>query len=255
MLSNWALPPVIFASGTSTGHLGLTVDPAALDASAALGALVLLDPPTRRKSLDLLRGVVEVGDVLCRYRVEGVFDSSYSLALVNRQLAMALDARGDGDVSLATFEQVDPAGWSALPVAERDRVQALWAKSAVNISAPDVALRNAWPPAVQGMRGHLRVLANYHWEARFLTAKQFNRTLDLITVGSSQTAAFLEDAGVKVPMAVVGDGVDHRRDLACGAPAALPDGFNFLHISSCFPRKAAMSFWLLLAKRLGVKPV
>ena len=98
VLSNWALPPVIFASGASTGQLGLTVDPSAVDASAALGALVLLDPPTRRKSLDLLRGMVAVdavGDVLCRSRVEGVFDSSYSLALVNRQLAMALDARGE----------------------------------------------------------------------------------------------------------------------------------------------------------------
>ena len=248
VLSNWALPPVIFASRASTGQLGLTVDPSAVDASAALGALMLLDPPTRRKSLDLLRGMVAVdavGDVPCRSRVEGVFDSSYSLALVNRQLAMALDARGKSDVSLATFEQgAEPSlDWSALPVAERDRVQALWAKSAVNTSAPDVALRNAWPPAVQGMRGHLRVLANYHWEeTRFprAFAKQFNRTLDLITVGSSQTAAFLEDAGVKVPMAVVGDGVDHLREISPAAlPAALPEGFNFLHVSSCFPRKAA----------------
>ena len=154
VLSNWALPPVIFASRASTGQLGLTVDPSAVDASAALGALMLLDPPTRRKSLDLLRGMVAVdavGDVPCRSRVEGVFDLSYSLALVNRQPAMALDARGKSDVSLATFEQgAEPSlDWSALPVAERDRVQALWAKSAVNTSAPDVALRNAWPPAVQ----------------------------------------------------------------------------------------------------------
>ena len=71
---------------------------------------MLLDPPTRRKSLDLLRGVVAVGEVPRHSRIEGVFDSSYSLALVNRQLAMALQAHGDSDVSLATFEQgAEPA--------------------------------------------------------------------------------------------------------------------------------------------------
>lgn len=244
VLSNWALPPVIFASGASTGQLGLTVDPAAIAASAALGALVLLDPPTRRKSLDLLRGVVAVGDVPCRSRVEGVFDSSYSLALVNRQLAMALDARRNSDVSLASFEQgLEPnLNWSALPAAERGCVQALWAKTEVQTSAPDLALRNAWPPVVQGMRGHLRILSSYAWEeTRFPRefAKQFNRTLDLITVASSQTAVFLEDAGVNVPIAVVGHGLDHLRELSDATlPAALPDGFNFLHVSSCFPRKA-----------------
>ena len=243
-LARWALPPIIFSSGVSAGQLGLSVDPAALDACAALGALLLLDPPTRRKSLDLLRGVAGQGDMPLRCRVEGVFDSSYSLALVNRQLAMALDARSGNDVSLTTFEQgLEPSlDWPALPIAERSRVHGLWARGEAQVSAPDLALRNAWPPAVQGMRGHLRILANYHWEeTRFprVYAKQFNRTLDLITVGSSQTAAFLENAGVKVPMAVVGDGVDHLRDLSPATlPAALPKGFNFLHVSSCFPRKA-----------------
>ena len=167
MCSQTGPPPVIFASRASTGQLGLTVDPSAVDASAALGALMLLVSPTRRKSFDLLRGMVAVdavGDVPCRSRVEGVFDSSYSL---RKRIAsqMALDARGKSDVSLATFEQEQSPAWIGQPYPlPRDRVQALWAKSAVNTSAPDVALRNAWPPAVQGMRGHLRVLANYHWE-------------------------------------------------------------------------------------------
>lgn len=244
VLSNWALPPVIFSSGASTGQLGLTVDPAAIDASAAVGALLLLDPPTRRKSLDLLRGVVAGDDAPFRSRVEGVFDSSYSLALVNRQLAMALDARGNSDVSLASFEQGSEPNlnWPALPAAERGCVKALWAKTEVQTSAPDLALRNAWPPVVQGMRGHLRILASYAWEeTRFprIFAKQFNRTLDLITVASSQTAVFLEDAGVNVPIAVVGHGLDHLQGLSAATlPVELPDGFTFLHVSSCFPRKA-----------------
>jgi glycosyltransferase involved in cell wall biosynthesis len=91
------------------------------------------------------------------------------------------------------------------------------------------------------MQGRYRVLANYHWEETVFPAafaEQFNRTLDLITVGSEQTRRFLADAGVNVPMAVVGDGVDHLPVAPDEVlPVALPSGFRFLHVSSCFPRK------------------
>ena len=49
----------------------------------------------------------------------------------------------------------------------------------------------------------------------------------------------MEDAGVKVPIAVVGNGVDHlTRRKPAKPPQKLPGGFRFLHVSSCFPRKA-----------------
>ena len=244
LLARWAIPPLILSDGSSVGELGVTVIPNEVAAVAAMAALLITDPPTRRKSLDLLRGSPCHRKTSVRCQIEGVFDSSYSLALVNRQLAISLDRDASIDASLLTYEQgLEPElQVASLSVKDRELIGGLWAKSDVVTSAPDIALRNAWPPVVRGMRGHLRVLANYHWEeTRFpgMFARSFNNTLDLITVGSSQTAKFLVDAGVNVPIAVVGDAVDHIADRTpAPPPEMLPEGFRFLHVSSCFPRKA-----------------
>lgn len=243
VLEAWAIPPVIISSAQGGGSVALTVSPHDLEQLAESCLLLLTDPSTRRMSLDRIRGSLGKKSVAAHWRVEGVFDSSYSLALVNRRLAMALDADDLLNVSLLTYEQgQEPVlSLAGLRSDEQEAVRALWRKSSESYGAPDLALRNAWPPVVQGMRGHIRVLANYHWEeTRFPLefAKAFNRSLDLITVGSGQTAQFLEDAGVDVPIGVVGDGVDHLPQDVKAPPHPLPEGFRFLHVSSCFPRKA-----------------
>ena len=243
ILDAWAIPPVVISDAYGGGSLALTVRSQEPGRLAEACALLLTDPPIRRNSLDKIRGSLNKKSVAIRWRVEGVFDSSYSLALVNRHLAMALSAGESRAVSLLTYEQGPQPDLplAGLPYDDQQLVRSLWEQSNVLDGAPDLALRNAWPPVVQGMRGHMRVLANYHWEeTRFPMefAKAFNRSLDLITVGSSQTAQFLEDAGVDVPIAVVGDGVDHMCGEAKKPPQPLPEGFKFLHVSSCFPRKA-----------------
>ena len=174
------------------------------------------------------------------FRVEGVFDSSYSLAIVNRRLALALQDEGE-TVSLYSYEQGEhpqPA-WHAVEAS--DRLQAMWALGQLPCH-PAVSLRNAWPPVVRDMRARRRVLASYAWEETSFPrafAEEFNLTLDLITVVSTQTAQFLRDAGVHTPLAVVGNGVDHLLDVQpepVPRPLA-PARFRFLHVSSCFPRK------------------
>lgn len=173
-------------------------------------------------------------------RVEGVFDSSYSLAIVNRQLAMALQDRGE-EVALYTYEQ----GTEPQPVWHNveypERIKAMWLLGQSPLP-PAVALRNAWPPLVRDMRGRRRVLASYAWEETSFPsvfANDFNLTLDLVTVVSSQTARFLRNAGVTTPIAVVGNGIDHMQDVHAEAlPRPLSSAtFRFLHVSSCFPRK------------------
>lgn len=174
------------------------------------------------------------------WRVEGVFDSSYSLAIVNRRLALALSDAGER-VSLYTYEQGEnpqPA-WHA--VEEPERMQEMWQLGKLP-HHPAVSLRNAWPPVVRDMRARRRVLASYAWEETAFPvafANEFNFTLDLITVVSRQTAQILRDAGISTPMAVVGNGVDHLLGISPEPlPRALPAArFRFLHISSCFPRK------------------
>jgi glycosyltransferase involved in cell wall biosynthesis len=245
ILRRWAIPPVVLTTKPGDGAHTIQVGPTDPFAIAGCCALLLTDPPSRRRSLDLLASWQPyMSFPLGPWRVEGVFDSSYSLALVNRQLALALERSTGGHAQLLTFEQgAAPAiNTAGLLPATQHLVETLWQKTVDAKGAPLVALRNAWPPTVRGMRGHLRVLANYAWEeTRFPThfVSEFNETLDLITTVSTQTARFLEDAGVRVPIAVVGNGADHLENQPSAEPPhELPGGFRFLHVSSCFPRKA-----------------
>lgn len=60
------------------------------------------DPPTRRRTLDG-EPFGSLRDLTRTWRVEGVFDSSYS-SIVNRHLAMALQDTG-APMALYTYEQ------------------------------------------------------------------------------------------------------------------------------------------------------
>lgn len=237
-LSQCHVPAVVVLSEGSHSWEGAGIGVAGASTRELAGLLLLLatDPPLRRRALPAPGGAAPFV-----YRMEGVFDSSYSLAIVNRRFAMALEDLGK-DVALYTYEQgADPQPcWNA--VEEPARLQKMWALGK-SPKPPAVALRNAWPPAVRDMRAARRVLGPYGWEETAFPAQyaeDFNRTLDLITTLSAQTARLLRDAGVRVPIAVAGAGVDHLLDIPpAPLPCALPPGFRFLHISSCFPRKGA----------------
>lgn len=242
-----ALPPLLL--GDADSPRALVVSAGDAERTAACVWLLATDPPTRRRSLDALyaqsAGSAAAGPLPECWRVEGVFDTSYSLAAVNRQLALALAAQlAEAPVGLLSFEQGAQPVFDFSRIEHGECLEPLWQAGQLPDPVPQVALRNAWPPQVWGMQGRYRVLANYAWEeSRFPAAfaLQFNRTLDLITVVSEQTRRFLVDAGVNVPIAVVGNGVDHlgaADDAAAPLPCSLPEAFRFLHVSSCFPRKA-----------------
>ena len=175
-----------------------------------------------------------------RWSVQGPFDSSYSLAIVNRELARALVRAGEA-VTLTSHDgpgrfAPDDGFLDANPdIASRVD----WDGAG---PCPDVCLRNQYPPHVADMRGRLRVLANYAWEESSFPANwvdEFNASLDLLTVTSTYVAKVLRDNGVHVPIRVVGNAVDQV--LAGDAPPPAvrdaPGPFRFLHVSSAFPRK------------------
>ncbi|QTI81135.1 glycosyltransferase (plasmid) [Roseomonas marmotae] len=183
------------------------------------------------------------------YRIEGPITSSYSLAIVNRELGLALTRAGE-PVAFRSTE----GGSGDFPPAPEELV-ALPDVAARMVEASDIAgddtsvvLRNLYPPYVEGIRpAGLRGLACYAWEEsgfpRF-HAEAFNRNLDLITVTSAHVAKVLRDAGVHLPVRVVGNGTDHLQrgaapDLAAAEAllAGRAPGFRFLHVSSALPRK------------------
>ncbi|MEM6973284.1 MAG: glycosyltransferase [Pseudomonadota bacterium] len=211
--------------------------------------------PPSPYALDRARGSDDPLAALKGKRVffDGVFLGDYSLAIVNRQLARALLAAGI-DVSIYSDEEgldSDPH-LAAMPDVAAQRLAAPPARDSV-----DIHLRNTWPPRADDMIGRLNAYVCFAWEESVVPSamvKHFNAHLDLMLV----TASFVEEAfrrsGLTVPMAVIGNGVDHLTQSSDETPEAgdtragqgtTPDGLGeiakrrILHVSSCFPRKGA----------------
>ena len=210
--------------------------------------------------------VPEIKNRTIDYRIEGPFTSSYSLALVNRELGLALSRAGK-NVELRSVE--GEAGQFAPDerfLAANPGVAALSAHSSapgIEAAPADVCLRNMFPPRPDDIRAaRIRGLACYAWEETGFPrtyTEAINRSLDLVTVTSSHVKQVLQDNGVYTKIAVVGDGTDHLKRATAPPSQALVaaslkfdiQGFRFLHISSCLPRKGVdilLKAWAQLSK-------
>jgi glycosyltransferase involved in cell wall biosynthesis len=174
------------------------------------------------------------------YQIEGPFDSSYSLAIVNREMACALNRIYPNKIALHSTEGHGDFEPNPRFLAGHPEVNALWQKSKGGLQ-PRVVTRNLYPPRVTDMKGNINILNNYAWEESAFPPDyilEFNRMLDGITVVSDFVKKVLIDNGVKIPVKTIGNGVDHicsvkskKFSLKCTSD------FKFLHISSGFPRK------------------
>lgn len=186
---------------------------------------------------------VHTGSTQPSWQIEGPYDSSYSLAIVNRELARGFQKIGQA-VALRSHEGHGDFMPNAQVLVEHPDL-AVMAKAAQNKStAQDVAMRFCYPPHTDDMPARIKVLHSYCWEETGFPndyVEEFNQRLDLITVASGFVKKVLRDSGVVVPIAVTGLGVDHLLSTVAHAPDqayfAQTRRFRFLHISSCFPRK------------------
>jgi glycosyltransferase involved in cell wall biosynthesis len=175
------------------------------------------------------------------WRIEGPFDSTYSLALLNRETSRALSALGHKVILHSTEGPGDFAANAQFLKVNPD-VDAMHRRV---IDYPhhtaDVVSRNLYPPRVADMEGQLNLLHHYAWEESgfpSLWVADFNGHLDGITCLSTHVEKVLIDNGVHVPMTVSGAGVDHwERIVAADSFRIEARTFRFLHVSSCFPRK------------------
>lgn len=177
------------------------------------------------------------------WRIEGPFDSSYSLALLNRETALALDDLGH-QVSLHSAEGAGdfPPNKDFLranPDIARIHAQSL----ALSSAEADVTSRNLYPPRVADMDCRMNLLHHYAWEESGFPQKwveNFNEHLQGVTCLSNHVGKIMIDHGVTVPMSVSGCGVDHWERIAPDECYRIKGkSFRFLHVSSCFPRKGA----------------
>ncbi len=175
-----------------------------------------------------------------KWRIEGPFDTSYSLAILNKNYALAMHNLGQ-NVSLHCTE--GPGDYEPNPIfLERNKVlKNLYHKSIESNQELFICSRNLYPPRVNDSKGVINLLHSYGWEESmfpYAWVKNFNTYLDGMTVMSTEVKKILIDNGVHVPISVCGVGVDHIDQIDASSINLLDTNkFTFLHISSCFPRK------------------
>lgn len=170
-------------------------------------------------------------------RIEGPFDSTYSLAIVNQNIALSL-SENDFLVSLYSTEGHGDFQPSQEFLEQNPAIDKLY-KTELNFV--DATLRNLYPPRTNAMLGSHKIIGPYGWEeSEFLSefVWQFNSRLTLLFCMSNYVKNLMVNNGIKIPLVVTGLGVDHIFDTT-SVPLSfeLPNGFKLLHISSAFPRK------------------
>jgi len=172
-------------------------------------------------------------------QIEGPFETSYSLAVLNRELALALDRSGV-EVTIHATEGYGDYVPTPEDLRAHPRAAALFEASA-DVPYPDVTIRQMYPPRVHDSRGGL-TFQYFGWEETGLPAsyvREFNAHLDGIGTMSTFVKDVLRANGVTVPIDVMGVGVrPPSRDAVVTAPECRDlRNHTFLHISSAFPRK------------------
>lgn len=175
------------------------------------------------------------------WRIEGPFDSSYSLALVNRETARAMAGLG---WSVALHSTEGPGDFPANPdfLAANPDLAAMHELAANDDHKRSFAVsRLLYPPRVADMAGPIKALHHYAWEESGFPhawVDDFNSSLTMLAALSIHVEKIMVDNGVSVPMAITGNGVDHwDRIKADDSYRIEARGFRFLHVSACFPRK------------------
>jgi glycosyltransferase involved in cell wall biosynthesis len=179
-------------------------------------------------------------DLPIRVQVQGPIESSYSLAILNREAAFQLSTQTDFDVSVYPTE--GPGDYSP----ELDELKGipglteLYEKGLMT-SYPDVVVRQMFPPRVKDTTASL-TLQYFGWEESLIPAefvKDFNEHVHRVMVMSNFVKDALRDSGVTIPIDVVGVGVRTPRSDETVVIEELRTlkRTRLLHIGSAFPRK------------------
>ena len=175
------------------------------------------------------------------WRIEGPFDSTYSLALVNRETARAM---ADFGWTVALHSTEGPGDFPPDPAFLKDNpdLAAMHQRAAKGSQKHSFAVsRLLYPPRVADMGAPITALHHYAWEESGFPhawVDDFNASLTMMTTLSTHIEKIMVDNGVSVPLVTSGCGVDHWERIVPD-PGYRVDArdFRFLHVSSCFPRK------------------
>ena len=175
-----------------------------------------------------------------RVQVQGPIESSYSLAILNREAAFQLAT--DKALAVSVYPTEGPGDYPP----DLDAISSIPGLSSMfdcgrSTSYPDVIIRQMFPPRVRDTTAGV-TLQYFGWEESLVPqefAHDFNQHVQRIMTMSSFVKDALVDSGVTIPIDVVGVGV---RPPVTNPQAEIPELKDvkrvcLLHISSAFPRK------------------
>ena len=192
------------------------------------------------RELEARKGYDLLADTRVRkLQIQGPFESSYSLAQLNRFLAESLYELGE-DVSIHCTEGPGDYTPAEKDLADKPLARYLWERE-FDFGIPDVAIRQMFPP----MGTYLTAQYNFQyfgWEEDRVPAEYiawFNQNLDGIGTMSDFVTDTLIRSGLTIPVKTMGVGVRLPENYESMAPYPLKTKkkTRFLHISSAFPRK------------------
>jgi glycosyltransferase involved in cell wall biosynthesis len=171
-------------------------------------------------------------------QIEGTYENQYSLSIVNKALALALQNYLGANVKIdATtyhydyMKSYEPIDTDIRPMVNKQ------------LDEIDITIRNIFPPYTTGMLGYHKIMGPYAWEETKFPkefVEWFNTKLTMIFAVSTFVKQILEENKVNIPIKVIGNIVEDILSLeALPLKYKLPNKFKILHISSCFPRKGA----------------
>ena len=173
------------------------------------------------------------------YIVEGPCETSYSLAIANRTLALGLAEFNQNRVTLAPMGGATNYRFSETGLHDYPEIAPLLEPPPFDAEATIVSYRDMYPLHVAGMRGDFRLIGIFLEESETsqAQARMLNRYCDGLHCASTFVRKLLRDSGVRPPIAVCPLGLDHLRRPSGSAsrPAGRP--FTFLHVSSGLARK------------------
>lgn len=202
-----------------------------------------IDKLEKTKTDDILLKVIEnviKGKRLRKIQMQGPFETSYSLAIVNRKLIEAIDDLGMDDASIYCTEGPGDYEPDKKNLIDKPHAKKLWEKSK-SVTYPDIVIRNMYPPRVSDSNGGLNFGA-FGWEESRIPEqfiKSFNRYLDGIGTMSNFVTEVLRDNDITIPVRTMGIGVELPSNYKELSKFQLNTHKKniFLHISSAFPRK------------------
>ena len=179
-------------------------------------------------------------DLISSWKVEGPFDSNYSLSILNKNFVLALDKIID-NVSIHITEGLGDYIPDIKFLKKYPDIYDLYKKSFDSCSSSTITSRNLYPPRVVDLKSRINLLHSYGWEESEFPqewVEDFNTYLQGISVMSFQVKKILIDNGVRISISVCGLGIDHLDHIENNTNYSTnAKKFKFLHVSSCFPRK------------------